>query len=120
MDVPIAPVPAQDLRIPGSRTLRLEGADVGAGISFFLVETAPGDGPALHRHPYDETFHVMEGAARIRIGAQTLDAGPGDTAVVPPRTWHRFTSTGEGVLRMMCIHASPVMIQEYAPEEEQG
>lgn len=113
---PTGPIPAQEIRIPGSEVLRFEGAGHGSGVSFFLVATPPGKGPALHRHPYDETFHVLEGEASIVIGDRTLTARPGDTTVVPPQTWHRFTSTGPGVLRMVCIHASPVMIQEYAEE----
>lgn len=118
MDTRPAPIPPTEIRIPGSEVLRFEGSGHGSGVSFFLVATPPGKGPALHRHPYDETFHVLEGEASIVIGEAEVTARPGDTAVVPPRTWHRFTSTGEGVLRMVCIHASPVMIQEFADPPE--
>ena len=34
-------------------------------------------------------------------------------AVVAAETWHGFKNTGSGRLRIMCIHASPVMIQEF-------
>jgi len=107
-----AVVPADTIRIPGSRTLRFEGRDHGSGVSFFLVTTDPGRGPDLHRHPYTETWSVLEGEATIRIGAETVVARAGDTAVVGPDVWHGFTSTGTGVLRMMCIHASATMIQQ--------
>ncbi len=105
-------VPSEALRIAGSRTLRFEGRDHGSGVSFFLVDNDPGMGPALHRHPYTETWTVLEGEVSIRIGDSTIAGRPGDTAVVAPETWHGFTNTGVGRLRMMCIHASPVMIQE--------
>ena len=117
-DEPSVPgvIPADRLRMAGSRTLRFEGAQHGSGVSFFLVTNSPGQGPVLHRHPYTETWSVLEGQATIRIGEHEVVARVGDTAVVPPDTWHRFTNTGDGDLRMICIHASPVMIQENADE----
>lgn len=110
-------VPADALRLPGSRTLRFEGRDHGSGVSFFLVTNDPGQGPRLHRHPYSETWVVLEGEATIRRGDQDVVARAGDTAVVPPGVWHRFTATGDGTLRMICIHASPQMVQETADED---
>jgi len=105
-------IPADDLRVAASRTLRFEGKDHGSGVSFFLVTNDPGQGPAVHRHPYSETWTVLEGEATIRIGDEVVVATSGDTAVVGADTWHGFTNTGTGVLRIMCIHASPTMIQE--------
>lgn len=107
-------VPADALRIGSGRTLRFEGADHGSSVSFFLVDSDPGQGPALHRHPYDETWTVLEGRATLIIGDAEIVAHPGDTAVAPAEVWHRFTNTGTGRLRIMCVHASPVMIQTFA------
>lgn len=109
-------VPADAIRIPNSRTLRFEGEGYGATVSFFLVTNDPGQGPSLHRHPYDETFTVLEGEVTIVVGDDTIVARAGDTAVAPANTWHRFSNSGDGVLRIVCIHASPVMIQEWAEE----
>lgn len=106
-------VPAGEIRAAkGSRTLRFEGRRHGSGVSFFLVTNDPGQGPAQHRHPYTETWTVLEGRASIRIDDEVVVAGPGDTAVVQPGVWHGFTNSGEGTLRIMCIHASPDIIQE--------
>lgn len=111
-----AAIPADAIRIGNGRSLRFEGAAYGANVSFFLVTSDPGQGPSLHRHPYDETWSVLEGEATIVVGDKTFVARAGDTAVAPADTWHRFTNTGTGTLRIVCIHASPVMIQEFAPE----
>ncbi len=111
-----APIPAEQIRVPDSRVLRFEGEGHGSSVSFFLVTCDPGQGPRLHRHPYDETFHVLEGEARLVAGDVELTLHPGDTAIAPAQSWHRFAATGEGTLRILCIHASSVMIQEY-PEE---
>ncbi len=105
-------VTADTIRISGSRTLRFEGRDHGSGVSFFLVTNDPGQGPGLHRHPYTETWSVLEGEASITVGDETVVARAGDTAVVQPDVWHGFKNTGTGALRMMCIHASAEMIQE--------
>jgi len=110
-----AVIPADDLRIPGSRTLRFQGRDHGSGVSFYLVTNDPGQGPAVHRHPYTETWTVIEGEATIRLGDESIVAHAGDTAVVQPNIWHGFTNTGSGILRIVCIHASPDLIQEEAP-----
>lgn len=34
-----------------NRTVQFEGEPYGAGISFFLVDNEPGEGPGLHLHP---------------------------------------------------------------------
>jgi mannose-6-phosphate isomerase-like protein (cupin superfamily) len=107
-------IPSDDIRIPGSETLRFEGAAHGSGVSFYLVTAGPGRGPELHRHPYSETWTVLDGEASIRVGDDLLLAHAGDTAVVASGVWHGFTNSGPGMLRIVCIHASPEMIQEDA------
>jgi len=112
-----AVIPADELRIGASgRTLRFEGRSSGAGISYFFVDNDPGQGPDLHRHPYAETWVVLEGEATITIGDDVLVAHSGDTATVVPNVWHAFTNSGTGRLRMICIHASDVIVQEFADE----
>ena len=105
-------VPANALRIGSGRTLKFEGRAYGSGISYFFVDNDPGQGPDLHRHPYPETWVVLEGEVRITIGDDTLTATAGDTATVGTGIWHGFKNCGTGRLRIMCIHASDVIIQE--------
>lgn len=108
-------VPADEVRISGSRTLRFEGRDHRSGISFFLAINAPGRGPGLHRHPYTETWTILAGEATIYIGDEELIARTGDTVVVQPGVWHAFTNTGDSELHIMCIHDSPEILQEVPP-----
>lgn len=100
--------------LPPSRggTVTFEGEAHGSGVSFFLVNNQPGAGPDLHRHPYSETWIVRSGKARFTADGEELDAGPGDILVVGPETPHKFKNTGADRLEMVCIHASPRMIQE--------
>lgn len=98
-------------RSPGG-TLRFEGKAYGAGISFFHVYNEPGAGPDLHRHPYSETWIVRSGQAGFTADGEYLEAGPGDILVVGAETPHKFKNIGTDRLDIVCIHASPVMIQE--------
>jgi mannose-6-phosphate isomerase-like protein (cupin superfamily) len=98
-------------RSPGG-TLTFEGEPHGSGVSFFLVNNQPGAGPDLHRHPYAETWIVRGGRARFTADGEELEAGPGDIVVVGPETPHKFKNAGMDRLDIVCIHASPRMIQE--------
>ena len=93
-------------------TLTFEGEEYGSGVSFFLVCNQPGEGPDLHRHPYSETWIVRSGRALITIDGHQFEAGAGDIAVVGPNTPHMFKNVGKERLDIICIHASPKMIQE--------
>ncbi|HEY6799816.1 MAG TPA: cupin domain-containing protein [Agromyces sp.] len=106
-------VPGDLLRIGAARrTLRFEGRDHGSAISYFLVDNDPGQGPDLHRHPYAETWIVLEGEARFTVGDDQFIASAGDTLTGPANIWHGFKNCGTGRLRVIGIHASDTIIQE--------
>jgi mannose-6-phosphate isomerase-like protein (cupin superfamily) len=65
-------------------TGNLKGEDHGASISLILDQSDPGHGPRLHRHPYDETWVVIEGSLTFQSGDERLAAGPGDIVIVRP------------------------------------
>lgn len=44
-------------------------------------------------------------------------AGAGDTATGPAFIPHRFTNVGDGVLRIIGIHASATIIQTFLDED---
>jgi mannose-6-phosphate isomerase-like protein (cupin superfamily) len=88
-----------------------------SGVSFFIEAAGPGQGPALHRHPYSETFIVLDGEMTFTIGRDVIVAGPGDIAVAPAMAPHKFTNTGTGILRSVNIHAAEEMHTEWLDEE---
>jgi mannose-6-phosphate isomerase-like protein (cupin superfamily) len=100
---------------PGG-TVKFEGEPYGSGVSFFLVNNEPGTGPDLHRHPYSETWIVRSGKARITTDGEDIEVGPGDIVVVSSETPHKFKNIGTDRLDIICIHASPRMIQEWLEE----
>jgi quercetin dioxygenase-like cupin family protein len=83
--------------LPGSESSEVfHGHEHGATISFFLSHVKVGDGPGLHRHPYEEIFIVQGGEMTFVLGAETIDARPGDIVVVPPGVPHKFVVRSEG------------------------
>jgi mannose-6-phosphate isomerase-like protein (cupin superfamily) len=103
---------AGELRPSRGGTIRFEGEGHGSGVSFFLVDNEPGAGPGLHRHPYSETWIVRSGQGRFTAAGEEIEAGPGDIVVVEPEVPHKFENVGAERLDLVCIHASPRMIQE--------
>ncbi|HYZ19582.1 MAG TPA: cupin domain-containing protein [Gaiellaceae bacterium] len=101
-----------EIRRSRGGTLTFEGEPYGSGVSFFLVDNQPGDGPDLHRHPYAETWIVRSGRAGFTADGDYVEAGPGDIVVVGAETPHKFKNVGTERLDIVCIHASPVMIQK--------
>lgn len=94
-------------------TERIEGAEHGATISLILDHSDPGKGPRLHRHPYDETWVVVEGNVAFQAGDEHLTAGAGDVVIAPAGSPHKFTNQGPGRSRLVCIHASPTVVGEW-------
>jgi len=91
----------------------LKGADHGATTSLILDHSEPGNGPRLHKHPYDETWVVIDGNLTFQAGDHQLEARPGDIVIVPPETPHKFTSNGPGPANLVCIHANPTFVTEW-------
>jgi quercetin dioxygenase-like cupin family protein len=71
-----------------------------------LVETIvrpDGFVAAAHVHPHQtERFEVLEGRLGLRLGDTEILAEPGDVAVVPAGTPHKFWNAGKGVARFIC------------------
>ena len=94
-------------------TGNLEGAAHGATVSLILDHSEPGHGPRLHRHPYDETWLVIEGNLTFTSGEEELEARPDDIVIVPPDTPHKFVNNGPGNAHLICIHANPTFETEW-------
>ncbi len=113
MDAVSRIVPPDSLRRGDGLLRTFVGREHGAGVSYFFVDNKPGEGPGLHRHPYTETWVMLEGEALFTVGDEQLHAVAGDTATAPVWAWHGFTNVGTGRLQVLCIHASPLIIQEW-------
>ena len=66
------------------------------------IELAPGGGNTPHYHKtYDEHFEVVEGTLEVLVGKETRVLRPGQKAVAPRNTLHRFRNPGEERARFL-------------------
>ena len=91
----------------------LVGAEHGASLSLILDDSAPGEGPRLHRHPYDETWVVQEGHVAFWLGDEEVTAGPGDIVIAPPGVPHKFVNEGPGAVPARLYPSSHTFIGEW-------
>lgn len=93
----------------------------GVPVSFIVDRSRPGEGPALHRHPYDELWIVQEGEVTFTAGDRSLPASAGAVVIVPAGEFHGFRNTGTTPLQMVCIHTRARMETEWLePRERAG
>lgn len=86
---------------------RFEGLLFGEiDVSFFWVDTLPGQGSSLHVHPYPEVFVIHAGQALFVVGDEQHSAVGGQIVIVPPHTPHQFTNVGAEPLQLIAIHPS--------------
>ena len=96
---------------------KFEGSRYGdVNVSFYLVDSPPGRGAGLHKHPYEEIFVVQEGNAIFTVGDATIEATGGQIVVVPAGVPHKFVNSGSGPLRQVDIHPSGRIRQVDIPE----
>jgi quercetin dioxygenase-like cupin family protein len=100
--------------LPSSASAReFVGDDHGVAMTFVSVDAAPGEGPSLHRHPYDEVLVVLDGKATLHDGASKREVRAGDIVVIPAGQPHGFVNSGDRRLRQIDIHASPRFATEW-------
>ena len=96
-------IPLASLRTK-SGSSEFEGRFFGSEVCFIVIDSQARSGPALHKHPYSETFVVLEGTALFQIGEDEVRASGGSVVVVPPGVPHRFENVGPGRLLQIDIH----------------
>jgi mannose-6-phosphate isomerase-like protein (cupin superfamily) len=73
----------------------------GSVLDWELVLAPGGRVPSSHAHPrQEESFTVLAGQMRFRIGGRRVIARPGDTVRVPPGTVHHFANAGRQPARV--------------------
>jgi quercetin dioxygenase-like cupin family protein len=100
--------------ISGEKITFLQTArDTGGELLEIELELSPdGSVPGAHVHPEQtETFHVLEGTMKFRMGMKRITASAGDTVVVPAGRVHRFSNAGDDVARCR-VEVTPALDME--------
>ena len=106
-----------DLLIGATTGLFEGGPRAGVGVTMFILRTPPGAFVELHTHPYVETFVLLEGRARWTAGDEIHELVATSVITVPPHTLHGFRNVGDVPLRMVTVHESPTLIQDFTDDE---
>ena len=87
----VLPPGAGEVISPGM-TIKLRSEHTGGGFAMVEATMPPRtQGPALHMHTReDETFYILDGALKFRVGGQTLTAEAGSTVFMPRGIPHTF------------------------------
>jgi len=101
----------------GKELAVFNGFENNANVSFFLVDFSPGVGPKKHRHPYEETFIVLEGEIEAIVEGKTYLVKEGNIMVVPAGKWHEFTNKTDKKIKTVNIHPVAVMDTEWYGEQ---
>lgn len=70
------------------------GSTTQEDFGLFEIEISPGEStPSAHCHTsFSESFYVLDGHVRLRLGDDIETAGPGDFAYVPRHGLHGFAN----------------------------
>jgi quercetin dioxygenase-like cupin family protein len=88
--------------VGGPMTYKLRPEQSGGRQTAFEMRIAPGEGPPLHKHANeDETFYVIEGRLRFKLGEEIGQASEGSFVFVPRGTQHCFQNVGSEMARIL-------------------
>jgi mannose-6-phosphate isomerase-like protein (cupin superfamily) len=92
----------EDPDLGGLPVAHLVGAAQGAvHLDVRLCELAPGAEVPAHLHPFEESFHVLDGAGQVAIADRAYDVAPGDHGVAPVAVAHAWRNTGDRPVRWL-------------------
>lgn len=93
-------------------TVLLTGEDTDGRYGLLDMFVPPGGGPPLHRHDFEEMFHILEGEIEFEFRGRKVTARAGDTVNIPARAPHHFTNVSGRDARMLAM-VTPHGIEEF-------
>lgn len=100
--------------LSGERILiRRTAEETGGALLEWELFLAPGGRvPSSHSHPeQEESFTVLAGRMRFRVGGRRMTVGAGQTVRVPPGTVHHFANVGQVRAHVM-VRTTPALDME--------
>jgi quercetin dioxygenase-like cupin family protein len=88
----------------GPLTFKVRGVETDGTLTAFENVVAPGDGPPCHVHACeDESWWVIDGTLRFRLGDELQRAPTGSFVFVPRGTPHCFQNVGDLPARILVL-----------------
>jgi len=105
---PIAVGPAEGATIQGPvggpLTFKVRGEQTGGALTALENTVMPGEGPPMHVHDgEDESWYVIEGDLRFKLGEEISRAPAGSFVFVPRGTPHCFQNVGATPARILVM-----------------
>lgn len=94
----------------GTTNRRLIGRDnVGArNLEMILGVIERGKGALPHAHPgIEQVCYLLAGRARVEVGGESGEIGPGECCFLPADLPHTFTVVSEEPVRVLVIYSPP-------------
>lgn len=96
-------------------TVLLDGAQTSGRFCLIDMHVPPGGGPGPHRHNFEETFLLLDGAVELMFRGEKQAAGAGSTVHIPANAPHSFHNVSDKPARLLCI-CSPAGQEEFFRE----
>jgi quercetin dioxygenase-like cupin family protein len=95
-------------------TIRRTAAETGGAVLDWELLLAPGGRvPSSHAHPQQtETFTVLEGRMKFRVGWRRLTVREGEQVCIPAGTVHHFANAGASPAKMAVESRPALAMQE--------
>jgi len=81
----------------------LIGPDEGPHFAMRRFTIEPGGFMPLHTNRVEHEQYVLSGRARITIGSEEYDVGPGDIVFIPAQAPHRYRALGPDSFVFICV-----------------
>ena len=87
----VSEVNGEHLRVLGSAvTVKATSDDTGGAVEWVIIESRHGADVELHRHPWGESYYILDGTLEVQVGGRKHQATAGAFVMIPPRALHGF------------------------------
>lgn len=90
--------------------------EVSKDLSVGMVILPPGEAGHPHRHEKEqETWFVISGQGRLRVGSEVAELSPDTVVVAPPGEEHQILNTGKEPLKVLFLFTPAGPEEEHFP-----
>lgn len=104
----------EPLFIGGQVDLKISARDTDGALCIYDAIRLSKGGPPLHRHKaQDEWFYVIRGEFVVRVGDETFNLHPGDSAFAPRLIPHTYAMISEGEGQLLLLYQPAGTMEDF-------